>query len=186
MKRSTYSRWQCSKCLYAPKFSNYIAFNNHRRICSTFTNLNGSQKQLVAVNDNQNDNFGLYHTGSDGDDELAVQNNSLISSKKKSKLLHGVSSNTKSKSYSDNDVVNKSFSMDEDLNLSNDNFIDNEYISFQQKKFLSLTKCFTHEQQEDRNSFDNHDSVQNVSTNNFSSIGSQNICGISSKLSLEK
>jgi hypothetical protein len=96
MKRSTYSRWQCSKCLYAPKFSNYIAFNNHRRICSsTFTNLNGSQKQFVSINDFSNNDFGIYKTdGSNGrDDELAVQYNLNNASNKKSKLFHGVSSN---------------------------------------------------------------------------------------------
>ena len=159
--------------MYAPIFSSYIAFNNHRRICLAGTNLNGSQKQsFVSVNEFQNDNFGLCHTGgSDGDDdELALQNNLLnSSSKKKSKLLHGVSSNDSSQLYSEIDVDNNNFSMDDDLNLSNHKFIDNKYISFQ-RELLSLTK--THEQ-EDIDSFDNHDdSVQNVSTNNFSSIGS--------------
>ena len=94
MKRS---RWQCSKCLYAPKFSNYIAFNNHRRICSTFTNLNGSQKKFVSINDFSNNDFGIYKTdGSNGDDELAVQYNLNNASNKKSKLFHGVSSNNSS------------------------------------------------------------------------------------------
>jgi hypothetical protein len=76
--------------------------------------------------------------------------------------------------------------MEDDLNsLSNHNFIDNKYISFQ-RKFLSLTKSATTHEQEDINSFDNHDNFLNVGTNNLSSIGSQNISGLSSKLSLGK
>ena len=76
--------------------------------------------------------------------------------------------------------------MEDDLNsLSNHNFIDNEYISFQ-RKFLSLTKSATTHEQEDINSFDNHDNFLNVGTNNLSSIGSQKISWLSSKLSLGK
>ena len=188
MKRSTYSRWQCSKCLYAPKFSNYIAFNNHRRICSTFTNLNGSQKQFVSINDFSNNDFGIYNSDGShaGDDELAVQHNLINASNKKSKLFHGVSSINSSQSYSEFDVDNNNFSIEDDLNsLSNHNFIDNKYISFQ-RKFLSLTKSATTHEQEDINSFDNHDNFLNVGTNNLSSIGSQKISGLSSKLSLGK